>query len=159
MFIITCIMYTYYAYITHVHPLARSNWFIRICYTVKCYSCYVCILFTHICYTLCISVTHHKKGVNTVRKMSLFPLCGALQAKHEILLFRVHPLALSMGCILSSGTFDDVRFSPSFDHLYTIVFCVCVHVVACVCVPVMLQSLHMHVVVTYVFIKKIKCVH
>jgi len=45
-------------------------------------------------------------------KMTIFTICLSLQAKCEIPVFRVHPLARSTVHILSSRTFGDHTFSP-----------------------------------------------
>ncbi len=121
-------MYTYYAYITHVHPLARSNWFIRICYTVKCYARCMFMLFTHICYKLFESVSHPKKDVNTSKKWSFFHFVCTYSQNVKLCLFWYTHSHSRRGAFCHLAHPKICKFLPRAS-LYTLLCSVCAHVI------------------------------
>ena len=140
-------MYTYYAYITHVHPLARSNWFIRIRYTVKRYACCIFMLFTRICYKLFESVSHPKKMLTHPKNGPFFALC-VLTAKTWNYAFSGTPTrTLDVVHFVISHIRKYANFSPVHPFVHTVAFCVraCYNYYAC-----------MSFIIIYVFIKKNK---
>jgi len=91
------------------HPLARSNWCNRLhasCNTVV-------VNDMSVMYSCCVlqGVKHvQKKSCLRDPKRAIFTICLSLQAKCEIPVFRVHLLARSLWCILSSRVLRDYPF-------------------------------------------------
>jgi len=146
---IMCTLHMSYVCIISVHPLARSNWF-NTSHLPLNIVCVDGMRVVCLCCALWVPEIRQKKNCLRATKMTIFTICLSLQAKREIPVFRVHPLARSTLCILSSRTFRGHAFLTPVNA---------VQIFVCRTVTCVQRCVHKHCCIRVLFVVVQICVY